>query len=296
MRFFNRFWAWLVLALILLLAAYFRWTGLAWDNGYLFHPDERQIALIISKLQPPDTLAAFFSPDSSLNPKFFAYGSLPIYLLRALIPFAPPTQIVGPWADDQLARGILFGRWLSGLFDLGTIVLTFLLGRRAYSARVGLFAAACVAFTALHIQLAHFYAVDTLLTFFVMATLYAAFRLAETENARDARNWRALCGILFGLRARGWAKFGAACDDPFCKALALRCWYFSLRSRTRRWIGTHSAAMCCAKRSSRAAGWITRTRVNLLARCPSSIKLHKVQFGGWVCRWGFTRGAARRCL
>lgn len=199
MRFFNRFWAWLVLALILLLAAYFRWTGLAWDNGYLFHPDERQIALIISKLQPPDTLAAFFSPDSSLNPKFFAYGSLPIYLLRALIPFAPPTQIVGPWADDQLARGILFGRWLSGLFDLGTIVLTFLLGRRAYSARVGLFAAACVAFTALHIQLAHFYAVDTLLTFFVMATLYAAFRLAETENARDARNWRALCGILFGL-------------------------------------------------------------------------------------------------
>ncbi len=190
---------WFALGALLVLAAYLRWTGLAWDDGYLFHPDERQIALIVSTLHVPNTLAEFFSPDSSLNPKFFAYGSLPIYLLRALLPFAPPTQIVGPWADDQLARWVLLGRWLSGLFDLGTIVLTFLLGRRAYNARVGLFAAAGVTLTVLHIQLAHFYAVDTLLTFFVMATLYAAFRLAETANARGARKWLALCGIFFGL-------------------------------------------------------------------------------------------------
>ncbi|MBI4675663.1 MAG: glycosyltransferase family 39 protein [Chloroflexi bacterium] len=172
------------LAGLLIIAAGLRWSGLAWDSGYLFHPDERQILLVVSNLHLPSNLLDFFSPDSPLNPKFFAYGSLPICLLRALIPFAPPTNLVGPWADDQLARWVLMGRWLSGLFDLGTIALTYALGRRVYDARVGLLAAACVTVSVLHIQLAHFYAVDTLLTFFTVATLYAALRLADrTENA-----------------------------------------------------------------------------------------------------------------
>ena len=190
---------WFTLVLILGIAAYFRWTGLAWDNGYLFHPDERQIVLVVSNLHFPSNLSEIFSPDSPLNPKFFAYGSLPLYLLRALSPLAPPTNIVGPWSDDQLARWVIFGRWLSGLFDLGTIALTYALGRRAYTARIGLFAAACVALTVLHIQLAHFYAVDTLLTFFTMATLYAALRVADTQNVRARNAWVVLCGVAFGL-------------------------------------------------------------------------------------------------
>lgn len=196
------------LAIILAIAAYFRWNGLAWDSGYLFHPDERQILLVASNLQLPATSLEISSPVSSLNPKFFAYGSFPIYLLRALMPFAPQTNIVGPWADDQLARTVLFGRWLSGLFDLGTIVLTYALGRRIYRASVGLIAAACVAVTVVHIQLSHFYAVDTLLTFFTMATLYGAFRVAEKTVAAEKPHpplfertawWIFLCGISFGL-------------------------------------------------------------------------------------------------
>jgi hypothetical protein len=188
-----------LLAVTLVLAAWLRWTGLAWDSGYLFHPDERQIVLVVSKLELPANLLEFFSPDSPLNPKFFAYGSFPLYLLRVLMPFAPPTHIVGPWADDQLARWVLFGRWLSGLFDLGTLVVTYALGRRLYGGRVGLIAAACVAFSVLHIQLAHFYAVDTPLTFFTVATIYAALRAAEAQNARVPKKWLALGGILFGL-------------------------------------------------------------------------------------------------
>lgn len=199
MQRYIRYGEWVGLALILVVAAYFRWSGLAWDNGYLFHPDERQITLVVSTLALPHSLDEFFSPASSLNPKFFAYGSLPIYLLRVLIPVAPPTQLVGPWADDQLARWVLFGRWLSGLFDLSTIALTYALGRRMYGARIGLFAAACLAVTVLHIQLAHFYAVDTLLAFFTLATLYAALRVAESQNARAPQRWWVLCGLALGL-------------------------------------------------------------------------------------------------
>ncbi len=203
----QRFWEFVALAIVLAVAAYFRWTGLAWDSGYLFHPDERQILLVVSNLHFPDNPLELFSPGSSLNPKFFAYGSFPIYFLRALTPFALSTEIVGPWADDQLARIALFGRALSGLFDLGTIVMTYALGRRIYDARVGLIAAACVAVTVLHIQLSHFYAVDTLLTFFIVATLYCAFRVAQEPTPEKfvtrflPKNGLRifLCGLCFGL-------------------------------------------------------------------------------------------------
>lgn len=192
-----------LLGIILTLAAYLRWNGLAWDSGYLFHPDERQIVLVVSNLQIPSNPVDLFSPGSSLNPKFFAYGSFPIYLLRLLAPFAPPTNIVGPWADDQLARWVLLGRWLSGLFDLGTICLTYALGRKLYSTGVGLIAAACVAVTVLHIQLSHFYAVDTVLSFFTLAALYCAFRVATntipTHKPKSFALWKILCGISLGL-------------------------------------------------------------------------------------------------
>lgn len=200
----------LLLLSVLIVAGGLRWHGLAWDNGYLFHPDERQIVLVVSRLQFPSNALDLISASSPLNPHFFAYGSFPIYLLRLLAPFAPPTDILGPWSDSTIAPWVLFGRGLSGLFDLGTIVLTYMLGRRVYDARVGLIAAACIAVTVLHIQLSHYYTVDTILTFFVMLTCYAAFRVAPTtmphDNSRTSNSpektrdgWKILCGISLGL-------------------------------------------------------------------------------------------------
>ncbi len=186
---------WFSLVLILLAAALFRFYGLDWDRGYLFHPDERKILLVASGLALPSNLPELLSPDSPLNPKFFAYGSFPIYLLKALSAFAPPAADAVPWRDTNLVGLALLGRALSGLFDLGTIALTFLLARRLFAARVGLVAAACIAVTVMHIQLAHFYAVDTLLTFFVVATIFFAARFADTGARGDAL----LMSVSFGL-------------------------------------------------------------------------------------------------
>ena len=184
-----------ILVLILLVAAVFRFYGIAWDSGYLFHPDERKIILVADGLRLPSNPLEFFSTESPLNPKFFAYGSFPIYLLKALSAFAPATDFVVPWRDSSFVGMALLGRALSAFFDLGTIVLTFLLARRLYDARVGLIASACIAVTVLHIQLAHFYAVDTLLTFFVVATVYCAARFAETRARRDL----VLMSLSFGF-------------------------------------------------------------------------------------------------
>lgn len=188
----NRF----LIILILIAAAALRMYGLDWDRGYLFHPDERQILLTVSNLHWPRFPLDIFSVDSPLNPKFFAYGSLPIYLLWILSRYAPaaPAYFV-PWLDKNLINILLFARELSAAFDLGTIVFLYLLARRLYDRTAGLISAACVAFTVLSIQLSHYYAVDTLLTMLCIATLYFAARYAQIGRTREAL-W---LSIAFGL-------------------------------------------------------------------------------------------------
>ncbi|MGB8644535.1 MAG: glycosyltransferase family 39 protein [Anaerolineae bacterium] len=245
----NRWLEAILFVLVLVAGATLRWYGLGWDAGYLFHPDERQIAMVASNLDWPHSLSEFFSPSSPLNPHFFAYGSFPIYLLRLIAPFAPPSNLTGPWANDFLARWIVFGRAISGLFDLGTICLTYALGKRVYGSWVGLAAAAGISVTVLHIQLAHFYTVDTVLTFFVMATLYAAWRMGEISKGahpagalferkkwplpRDPgpgdshgspshNRWGMVCGVMLGLALA--TKVSAL---PLVAPIAFAIWHVS---------------------------------------------------------------------
>ncbi|MCX7841378.1 MAG: hypothetical protein N2559_18240, partial [Anaerolineae bacterium] len=96
-----------VLLVILIVAAAFRFYGLAWDSGYLFHPDERKILLVASELRLPANVLEFFSSDSPLNPKFFAYGSFPIYLLKITSVFAPTPSLVVPWREELVAMMFL---------------------------------------------------------------------------------------------------------------------------------------------------------------------------------------------
>src|SRR5512141_2355609 len=96
----STLWQSVALGIVLLVAASFRFYGLSWDGGYLFHPDERKIVLVAQQLKLPSSLPEFFSPDSPLNPTFFAYGSFPIYLLRSLAAFAPTVNYAVPWRED----------------------------------------------------------------------------------------------------------------------------------------------------------------------------------------------------
>ncbi len=61
-----------LLIAIILIGGFVRVYNYDWGDGNFFHPDERNIAIAVSKLD-------FDSGD--YNPDFFAYGSLPIYIL-----------------------------------------------------------------------------------------------------------------------------------------------------------------------------------------------------------------------
>ncbi len=173
----------LILALILAAGAALRLYGLNWDNGQWLHPDERQIYFVTLGLGWPHSLAQALSPESPLNPRFFAYGSLPIYLLKIVAALLAPLSPLLRDPDNLH----LIGRPLAALFDLGTVYLVYRLARLVLPAperrgelRGGaLLAAAFVALTVLSIQLAHFYTADTLLTFFVVLTLVLAAAVAR---------------------------------------------------------------------------------------------------------------------
>ena len=72
-------------AIVIIIAAAFRFYGIDWDNGYLFHPDERAILFHVIDMRLPsvENLSVVFDPvDSPLNPQWFPYGSLPLYAVK----------------------------------------------------------------------------------------------------------------------------------------------------------------------------------------------------------------------
>lgn len=195
----------LVLFLILAAGAALRLYGLSWDGGHWLHPDERQIYFVTLDLGWPRSLAEALGPDSPLNPRFFAYGSLPFYLLKVAVAALSPL-----WPSLQDPDNLhLVGRTLATLFDLGTVYLTYRLvctswpasdgggrARGGVSGRVaGLLAAAIVSLAVIHVQLAHFYTTDPLLTFLVMLTLNLA-----VDVGHGGGKWQQVAlGVAFGL-------------------------------------------------------------------------------------------------
>ena len=72
----------LALPLVLAVALVLRLYGIDWDGGGLYHPDERAILTHTYDLALPalNNLGILFNADESpLNPRWFPYGTLPIY-------------------------------------------------------------------------------------------------------------------------------------------------------------------------------------------------------------------------
>lgn len=177
---------------ILLLAAFFRFYNLNWDQGSHLHPDERAIIMKVVELRfPVDNLSTFFTSSSTWNPHFFAYGSFPFYLLKFVgngLGFFNPL-----FSRYDLIN--IVGRFLSSVFDLSTVLLLFYLGKKLHGLTVGYFSAFFYAVSVLPMQLSHFYAVDTLLTFFSLTVLYQLILFYEKPSSKRA----VLIGIFFGL-------------------------------------------------------------------------------------------------
>jgi 4-amino-4-deoxy-L-arabinose transferase-like glycosyltransferase len=174
---------------LLLLAALLRLAYPAWDDLLATHPDERNIVLVTTGLRG---LNPYDSGDSA-HPQYFAYGHLPVYLLTAV-------NALVPGDPDPFIRALLAGRALSALADTLTVALVYGLARRFAGYWPALFAAAACALAPLHVQLAHFYAVDTLLAALTTATVLLAVWYAQ--GGPRATGWGAavLAGLAIGTK------------------------------------------------------------------------------------------------
>ncbi len=190
------------LGLILLLALMLRVYGTDWDQGGLFHPDERDFLgraerLDFSQLSEP----GLFSRDSRLNPAWFNYGSLPLYTLAFV------KAIAAPFTErDWNVFDLRFpGRNLTAISDTATVFFVYLLATTLWAdRRAGLIAALLAALAVIHIQNAHYTAVDAPMTMFITATIYFSTRLVQEPRTRYA----VLTGAMFGLALA--TKFSAA--------------------------------------------------------------------------------------
>jgi YYY domain-containing protein len=172
----DRKWGWLydcLLVIVLLAAAYFRFTGADWGQAQAQHPDENFFSSVTGAIQPVHSLGQYFdTAHSTLSPYnvnfgFYVYGTLPIFIVR----------YSAGWLG-QMDNLRVFGRWCSAAMDLGTVLLLYFLARRLYGPRIALLAAAFSACAVMQIQQSHFYTTDNFVTFFMTLTLLFAVFIA----------------------------------------------------------------------------------------------------------------------
>lgn len=212
---------------IFLLAAFFRLYGVNWDQGQHLHPDERFLTMVATGISWPGDLSEYLDTSlSPLNPHnrgfgFFVYGTFPIFFTK--------------WVAESLGLGdygslTLVGRQLSAILDLGTVLLVFLIAREMVSSityyvlginknirntkyvipntNFPLLSMFLYSIMVLPIQLSHFYAVDTYLTFFITLSFYLLIRILNSKLILNSKFpaspaggliLNSLLGVSFGL-------------------------------------------------------------------------------------------------
>ena len=194
LSFFHKYFYTIVLLVIIALALSVRLYGINWDNGIAFtpHPDERAILFKvaeISHVKASEFTSLFNADESSWNPRWFAYGSLPIYLIKGIESISE--VISSPGIQDLR----ITGRIVSTIADLVTLLIIYILGARLYGRKVALIACAFIALAVLHIQLSHFFAVDTLQAMFAAVTIFFLYRVARFGGLANS----ILAGLFMGL-------------------------------------------------------------------------------------------------
>jgi hypothetical protein len=174
-----------LLITIFLVGGFLRFYNLNWDQGYSFHPDERNIANAVSQIH-------FFN---QLNPKFFAYGSLPIYLYRLTGDFLTIITHNQAWTNDWGFINLI-GRFFSALFSTLTLILVFLLAKKGgLNQWISLVAAFFTAFSPSLIQTAHFGVTESMLVFWLILISIISLNLIENPNLKNYF----MIGIILGL-------------------------------------------------------------------------------------------------
>lgn len=146
---------------IFILAVVLRTVNLNWDQGWNFHPDELNIAIA----------AAEINFSGAWDPKFYAYGTAPIYSIRAaaeVLSFATGNR---EWSTS-ISLLTLIGRYISTASSILTVCVVYLLTRTVASGESALWAMFFTSVMPLLIQYAHFAVTESVVTLYGVLITY----------------------------------------------------------------------------------------------------------------------------
>lgn len=186
---------WFPLLVIVALAALLRIAGLGWGlpnatHIFSYHPDEYHSLR--------GALSTVLAGD--LNPHFFNYGSLYLYLVTVAVVLAdsPVPGVMGPEAMAKMMHDwTLAARSVTLLLALLTVLVAYLAGCDLFGRRGGLLAALAMAVFPLHVLHSHYATVDVPQAFFIALTLLLAVRVGRRATTRDYL----YAGLCAGLAA-----------------------------------------------------------------------------------------------
>lgn len=164
---------------LIIIGIILRVLDINWGSPFYFHPDERNIANSVLGLSFPN----------QMNPHFFAYGSLPIYLILSI------SQLLNFVSVDKFAHAIVASRILSLACSVFIIPSVLFIGQGIFNKKVGYLSAIFSVFSVGYIQFAHFGTFEMLITLLTIWYFYSCYKLSEEVDNK----WIFLTGLIFGL-------------------------------------------------------------------------------------------------
>lgn len=217
-----------LLIFTMLLAGYFRFTGLNWDDYVRFHPDERFLTNTASKIANGEIGFTPFETDaeqraacverypessgvggyfdtacSDLNPHnvregLYVYGTMPLFITRWT--GEAFNQITGTTQWTEYSGVHLVWRTMSAMCDLLTVLAVFFTGVKLHGKWVGLLAGFLYACAVLPIQLGHFGTADAMTTLWIAVTFLFVVRVQDDGGWVDYALAGAACGAALASR------------------------------------------------------------------------------------------------
>ena len=172
----NNFY--LIIFIISVTGFLLRLLGINWDQGNLFHPDERQLLILSQEMT-----------FRNLDPGWYNYGTLPLYILEFF-----------SFGIEDMKNLRFPGRIMSSLLDSITIFIVGELGKRFHSKLCGIISSILYSTCVIALQLSHFFTVDTFLNTSIVLIFFLCSNLIKNNNAKNSAYLAIAIGVGFAIK------------------------------------------------------------------------------------------------
>jgi len=187
-KFSNKKMASVLLVMLIMLAIYFRFRSAFFSYPLITHPDEPMLIGTAGKILK----------NRDLNPHFFNYPSLVIYMQSLLILMYSGFKYflfgLNP-ADVPRVEFHVVGRIFASIASVISIYIIYLTGKKFFNYRVGFIAAAIVSVSPIHINNSALVTTDIWVAIFFSVIIFYSQKIIKYNNKKNY----VLAGFFVGL-------------------------------------------------------------------------------------------------